>query len=166
MFGIGKKDQEEPIEAIQTTKTTIKEASGATYDGSENTIETPITSVTTEDNSSNQTADSKEELIIDEEDAAPPPLTHREVKALKRSRYEQEIANNSKFKNSYVIQNKRTKQVVELRAASPVHACNIIGWKTRKVKVLSVTCLEQSKDKEPETVSSSSSPKLEQSIVK
>jgi hypothetical protein len=35
-----------------------------------------------------------------------------------------------------VIRNKRTGQIVEIRAASSYHACNIIGWKHTQVKLL------------------------------
>ena len=57
------------------------------------------------------------------------------MKYLKRANYEK-IANNPKFKNAYLIQNKRTGQMAEIRAASAYHACNIIGWKANKVQVL------------------------------
>jgi hypothetical protein len=62
-----------------------------------------------------------------------PPLTHREMKALKRSRYEQSAP---KWNEVFVIQNKRTKQIAELRAMSAVHAANLIGWRPRQVKLL------------------------------
>ena len=66
----------------------------------------------------------------------PPPLTFKEAKALKKSDYDLKIKDNPMFKNMYVLRNKRTGQIVQIRAASSFHACNIIGWKPNKVKVL------------------------------
>ena len=67
----------------------------------------------------------------------PAQLTYKEAKALKKSRYE-EIEKNPKYKNSYILLNTKTNQIVEIKAASSYHACNIIGWKSNKVKVLGV----------------------------
>lgn len=75
---------------------------------------------------------------VEEKPEGPPPLTEKEAKALKRSRYEEKIKDNPKFKNTYIIRNKRTGQIVQLRAASGVHAANIIGWRPRRVQVLDV----------------------------
>lgn len=91
-----------------------------------------------------------------------PPLTFREMKALKRSRYEQ---NAPKWKEVFVIQNKRTKQIAELRAMSAYHAANLIGWRPRQVKLLErkmaedhsepVENKEVKREQAPETTSSS-----------
>jgi len=70
-----------------------------------------------------------------------PPLTMKEIKALKRARYE-DTANN--FNKAYVIQNKRTGQIVEIRAASSVHAANIIGWRPRHVNLIEVKEIKES----------------------
>ena len=134
MLGFKKKEENE-----ETVDTTV-------FDGSVKEQEEP-TKITTHD----------------EPNTDPPPLTYKEAKALKRSRYDKDIANNPKFKHAYVIQNKKTGQIVEIRAASAVHASNIIGWKPKRVKLLDVRCLE--KHPEPETSASSSHPKLEQSIA-
>jgi len=93
--------------------------------------------------------------IPEPEDDSPAPLTWKEAKALKRSRYEEKIAHNDKFKKAYIIRNRRTNQVVELRAASPFHAANIIGWKPSKVEIIGVKDIESPLD-EPETVGKSS----------
>lgn len=61
------------------------------------------------------------------------PLTWREGRALKKAKYDK-IA--SKFNTAFVLKNKKTGQVAEVRAASSFHACNIIGWKPNKVKVI------------------------------
>lgn len=64
-----------------------------------------------------------------------PPLGYREMKYLKRANYEKIVAN-PKFTHSYLLQNKRTGQMAEIKAASAYHACNIIGWKANKVQVI------------------------------
>lgn len=79
------------------------------------------------------------------------PLTFKELKALKKARYKE---NADKYPNNYVLQNKKTNQMVEIRAYSPLHACNIIGWKTSKVKlVMSQTKEEADFIKRQETTS-------------
>lgn len=74
-----------------------------------------------------------------------PPITSREIKYLKRARYDKI---HDKFKNAYVLLNKRTGQIAEINAASSMHACNIIGWKPNKVKVLEVKDLTIDKPEE------------------
>lgn len=90
--------------------------------------------------------------VTEEKKIEIPPLTEKEFKALKNSRYEQTIMNNPRFKKAYVLLNRKTKQIVEIRAASSFHACNIIGWKANKVVVLQETDIP---DSQPETVGSS-----------
>ncbi len=67
----------------------------------------------------------------------PPPLTYKEARALKKARYE-DVIKNPKFKQSFVLLNKKTGQIVEIKAASSFHACNIIGWKPNKVTILAI----------------------------
>ena len=43
-----------------------------------------------------------------------------------------------KFDKSFVIMNTRTGMVVELKAASSLHACNMVGWRQRYTRVLEV----------------------------
>jgi len=81
-----------------------------------------------------------------------PPLTFKEMKALKRSRYQEDIMNNTKFKKAYLLVNKKTGQMAEIRAASSCHACNIIGWKHNHVRLISERDVTE---KEPETTGSS-----------
>ena len=126
MFGIGKNTEDE-------TKENVAEEDGIekpTIDTSIQTsiIDTDATKLLTEEDSIEK-VEEKEEV---------PPLTWREAKALKRSRYEEKIAHNDKFTKFYTIRNKKTNQVVELRAATPLHACNIIGWRLKKIQVLNV----------------------------
>ena len=74
-----------------------------------------------------------------------PQLTYKEAKSLKKARYES-IVDNPRFKNSYVLLNQKTGQVVEIKAASSFHACNIIGWKYKQVKVIMVNSLDKSEE--------------------
>lgn len=94
----------------------------------------------------------KEEHVCDEnckhekeEKEEIPPLTYKEGRALKRSRYS-EIAN--KFNTAYVLKNTKTGQIVEIRAASSFHACNLIGWKPNRVVVMSQSVIATNTDKE------------------
>ena len=80
-----------------------------------------------------------------------PPLTFKEMKSLKKARYQENIMNNAMFKNAYLLLNKKTGQMAEIRAASSCHACNIIGWKLNQVKLISA------RDVSSETHSSSNS---------
>jgi len=72
-------------------------------------------------------------LARDDQKEAVPSLTWKDAKALKRSKY---MENKDKYDVAYVLQNKRTKQVVEIQAKSSFHACTIIGWKAKKTKVI------------------------------
>ena len=62
-------------------------------------------------------------------------LTKREFNSLKSHKYE-EVS--KKCSKSYVIQNKRTGMIVEIKAVNSCHACNMIGWKIRHCQVLEV----------------------------
>ena len=77
----------------------------------------------------------KQSIADMEEQQQQPTITYKELKALKRARYDK-IA--EKFQYAYVLRNKRTGLVVEIRAASSFHACNIIGWKPRHVRLVEV----------------------------
>jgi hypothetical protein len=58
------------------------------------------------------------------------------MRALKKSRYETDMLDNPRCTKAYLLKNKKTGQIVELRAFSSFHACNLIGWKPNKVVVL------------------------------
>ena len=62
-----------------------------------------------------------------------PPLDERDHKRLATNKYD--VAK-EKFKTSFVIQHIPTGKIAELRAASSVHAANMIGWRQRQVRVL------------------------------
>ena len=70
-----------------------------------------------------------------EKEKEPAPLTFKEEKALKKAGYEK-IMEEKKFKKIFVLKNKKTNQIAEIRAASSFHACNIIGWKSNKVVII------------------------------
>lgn len=68
-----------------------------------------------------------------------PPLDWNDMKSLKKSNYDALHENWTKI---YVIQHNSGK-VAELRAVSPIHACKLIGWRPRSVKILSETVVEK-----------------------
>lgn len=77
----------------------------------------------------------KKSIAEAEEEQQQPTISIKDIKALKRSNYSK-IAD--KFQFAYVIKNKKTGLVVEIRAASSVHACNIIGWRPKQVKLIEI----------------------------
>jgi len=130
MFGLGKKKEDSQEDSQAVSETTVEDNSnGGSSGGSDKglMIEGPNTKRV-------------EEI---------PPLTHKEMKALKRSRYE-EVRH--RFNTAYVIKNIKTGQVAEIRAASPVHAANLIGWRPNKVKVLEQKVSEEVLKQSPEDV--------------
>jgi len=64
-----------------------------------------------------------------------PAMLRKEMKHLKRGNYD-EIS--KKFPKAYVIRNKRNDIVLEICAASSIHACNLVGWKPRHTTVIDV----------------------------
>lgn len=71
-------------------------------------------------------------------------LSKKEVANLKRNGYEQAMR---LFKETYVILNKKTGMVVEMKAASSTHACNMIGWRPKNCKLMKVEVREEPKEK-------------------
>ena len=61
--------------------------------------------------------------------------TRKEQKNLKANNYEK-LAPTMPFK--YVMANNKKGIVAEICAVSPVHACNLLGWRTRCCKVLEI----------------------------
>ena len=74
-------------------------------------------------------------LINEEEQRKQPRLSKKEIYSLKQSKYNEKI---DKFENSYVIMNKKTGMIVEMKAMSPVHACTMIGWRIKNCKLIDV----------------------------
>ena len=62
-------------------------------------------------------------------------IGNREYKAMKRNGYNEKKKD---LDTSYVIQHKRTGQVVEIKAISAIMAANTVGWRPRHIKVLKV----------------------------
>ena len=67
-------------------------------------------------------------------------LSKKEINNLKRNRYNDVL---KKFPNAYVIQNKKTGVIVEMKAATAMHACTMIGWRPRQCKVIEVIKIEE-----------------------
>ena len=59
----------------------------------------------------------------------------KEFKAMKKSGYND---NKDDLDTSYVIQNKKTKAIVEVKALSPIMAAKTVGWRPRHTKVLQI----------------------------
>ena len=62
-----------------------------------------------------------------------PRLSKKEIRSLKDSKYNESI---SKYNTSYVLLNNKTGMIVEMKAASPVHACKMIGWRIKNCSLL------------------------------
>lgn len=67
----------------------------------------------------------------------PVTIDARDYGYLKKNNYEEE---RKKWKTTFVLQHKRyPDKIVELRAATPAHACRMIHWKPNQVRLLSQT---------------------------
>jgi hypothetical protein len=62
-----------------------------------------------------------------------PRLSKKEIRSLKDSKYNENI---NKYNTSYVLLNNKTGMIVEMKAASSVHACNMIGWRIKNCTLL------------------------------
>jgi hypothetical protein len=60
---------------------------------------------------------------------------HDEFKAMKKSKYNEQ---KDEINTSYVIQNKKTGKIVEVKAKSAVLAARTVGWRPRHIKVLQI----------------------------
>ncbi len=60
---------------------------------------------------------------------------HKELKNLKKNNYEK-IYN--KFDKSFVLKNKKTGAILEIRALTSIHACKLIGWNPKKTRLINV----------------------------
>lgn len=106
----------------------------------------------------NATVNSKEneDVVIrprdDVKKEEPPPLGYKEMRSLKRARYEY-IMNDPKYKKAYLLKNKKTGQMAEIRAASSFHACNIIGWKVNRVHLIGEREIKEKTKEEPKEAS-------------
>lgn len=67
-------------------------------------------------------------------------ITNKDLRNLKRNKYE---AVRDVSSQAYIIRNKKTGQIVEIRALSAFHACNLIGWRPKNCKVVDVIKAEE-----------------------
>ena len=135
MFGLGKKkkdDQETKVEHTNREDNSIKETAPEINVKREIDKETKV-ELREKDNGTEKSKKENKDNKENKDKAVEVPLTYKEFKALKKANYNQ-IA--PKFNKSFLIKNIKTGQIVEIRAASSYHACNIIGWRPRRVKVL------------------------------
>ena len=127
MFGLGKKNKNDEKNDEGNRDVTF-ERKGPTPE--------PTPSATTDQQSEEKTQEV-------------PPISIKEMKALKRAKYDK-IAPN--LKKSFILENIKTGQIVEIRGVSAFHACNIIGWRKNKVRVLEEKAVEnEQSETQPET---------------
>lgn len=69
-----------------------------------------------------------------------PPLSWKELKSLKKSNYSQK---KDQFEKSFLIQNLKTKMIVDIQASSVIQACSFIGWRPRHVKLIQENSLKK-----------------------
>jgi hypothetical protein len=62
-------------------------------------------------------------------------LSNREINSLKRKNY---LESSKKFNQSFVVLNKKTGMLVEMRAATSYHACTMIGWRPKNCRILKI----------------------------
>jgi hypothetical protein len=87
--------------------------------------------------------------LMSQSPASPPPLTLKELKALKRSKYMQK---KDSFDKAFIIRNKRTGQIVEINATNAYQAAGFVGWRPRHIETLEV---HDVKKEEPKAVEAS-----------
>ena len=76
-------------------------------------------------------------------------LGRKEISSLRKHKYEEAV---SKYKISYTILNKKTGVIVEMKAASAMHACTMIGWRVKNCKLIKETVEKVEETKEVEKV--------------
>jgi len=64
---------------------------------------------------------------------------------LKKSRYGEQM---NKWDTAYVLKNKKTELIVEIRAASSYHACNMLGWKPQQSILLETINVKEREEKQ------------------
>lgn len=60
-------------------------------------------------------------------------VSPKDFKALKKSDYERK---RHLYNKVFVLKHKKTKRIVEIRAASSFQACKFIGWKLNQVSLI------------------------------
>ena len=77
----------------------------------------------------------------------PRQIDDRDVRRLLANNYE---ALSKKFNTAFVLLDERSGKIAELWAASDMHACNLLGWKYKHVRVLRTRKREEPKPAQPE----------------
>lgn len=132
-------------EGEQKTNDPLKMLAGSSSSGEPNGVASSSTSSTS--GSGQEPTGKKDDVRINEAMSHVHNnnlITRKDLANLKRNRYDKV---REQFKDSFVILNKKTGQMVEIRAASSVHACNIIGWRPNNCKLIDVI---KGEDKTPE----------------
>jgi len=75
-------------------------------------------------------------------------LSKKEMKSLREHKYEDAA---KKYNASYTILNKKTGLIVEMKAASPLHACTMIGWRAKNSKLIKETVHEPKEEEVKKT---------------
>ena len=128
MFGLDKKKEDKEEAPAVKTEVKATDGSGASVDESKDQVDVVLDS---------QRLKEQEEQKQPEINA----VSWREMKALKRAKYDKVAP---KCDKSYILLNKKFGMMIEIRGFSSVHACNMVGWKPRHVKIV------EEKDVEPE----------------
>lgn len=66
-------------------------------------------------------------------------FSEKDYKKLKNSKY---FEIKDKYKTAFIIKNKKTGAIAEIRAASEIHACSIIGWRIKNTKFIDAVKVE------------------------
>lgn len=62
-------------------------------------------------------------------------ITKKDLVNLKRNKYDKV---RESYPDSFVVKNNKTGQIVEIRAASSFHACNMIGWRPKNCTLIDI----------------------------
>jgi hypothetical protein len=65
-------------------------------------------------------------------------------KHLKRAKYDTKT---NIYDKAYVIENKKTKTIIEVKASSSTHACSIAGWRPRHTKLIDIINVKERDEK-------------------
>ena len=65
---------------------------------------------------------------------------HKARKRLQSINYNEK---SKKYKNSYILQHKKSGLIAEIRAASSLHACRMLNWNPKRVRLLSTKIITE-----------------------
>ena len=69
---------------------------------------------------------------------------YKQNRYLKKAKYNDEM---KKWDTAFVLQNKKTGLISEIRAASSYHACNMLGWKVNQAILLETINVKEREEK-------------------